>query len=80
MTDVSVDAPLLTGRSPSLDANSKVAGGAACILLGGAAALAWTISWRQGTLYLLDGVLGLSLYQWRIDGRSSGRTSAESPR
>jgi uncharacterized membrane protein YedE/YeeE len=83
MTDLSVDAPLLTGRSPALSINSKVAALAAAILLGGAVALSATISWRQGALYLLGGVLGLSLYHalfgftsaWRVfiaDRRGAG--------
>ena len=65
MTDLSVDAPLLTGRSPGLQINGKVAAIAAAILLGGSAALSATISWRQGALYLLGGVLGLSLVACR---------------
>src|ERR1700676_1033610 len=83
MTDLSVDAPLLTGRSPALTINGKVAAVAAVILLGGAAALSSTISWRQGALYLLGGALGLSLYHalfgftsaWRVfiaDRRGAG--------
>ena len=83
MTDLSVDAPLLTGRSPALTINGKVAAVAAVILLGGAAALSSTISSRQGALYLLGGALGLSLYHalfgftsaWRVfiaDRRGAG--------
>jgi uncharacterized membrane protein YedE/YeeE len=83
MTDLSVDAPLLTGRSPSLGINGRVATVAGCILVGGATALCWTISWRQGALYLLGGALGLSLYHalfgftsaWRVfiaDRRGAG--------
>src|SRR4051812_6462836 len=83
MTDLSVDATLLTGRSPTLSINSKVAALAAVILVGGAAALSATVSWRQGVLYLLGGVLGLSLYHalfgftsaWRVliaDRRGAG--------
>lgn len=83
MSDLSVDAPLLTGRSPNLTINGKVASLAAIILLAGAAALATTISWRQGALYLLGGALGLTLYHalfgftsaWRVfiaDRRGAG--------
>jgi uncharacterized membrane protein YedE/YeeE len=83
MTDLSVDAPLLTGRSPSLSIDGKVAALAAVILAGGAAALSSTISWRQGALYLLGGALGLSLRHalfgftsaWRVfmaDRRGAG--------
>src|SRR4051812_33579461 len=83
MTDLSVDAPLLTGRSPSLTVNSRVAIVAGVILLGGAAALSATIGWRQGVLYLLGGALGLTLYHalfgftsaWRVfiaDRRGAG--------
>jgi hypothetical protein len=83
MSDLSVDAPLLTGRSPSLGINGKVAAVAVTILLGGATALASAISWRQGVLYLLGGALGLSLYHalfgftsaWRVfiaDRRGAG--------
>src|SRR3954452_20000619 len=83
MTDLSVDAPLLTGRSPSLTINGKVASAAAVILLGGAAALTAMISWRQGALFLLGGALGLTLYHalfgftsaWRVfiaDRRGAG--------
>jgi hypothetical protein len=82
MTDLSVDAPLLTGRSPSLSIDGKVAA-LAVILAGGAAALSSTISWRQAALYLLGGALGLSLRHalfgftsaWRAfiaDRRSAG--------
>jgi phosphopantothenate synthetase len=39
MSGLSVDAPLLTGRSPALSINGKVAALAAAILLGGAAAI-----------------------------------------
>src|SRR3954471_12724719 len=74
MTDLSVDAPLLTGRSPPLSINARVATLAVAILLGGAALLMATISWRQGVLYLLGGALGLTLYHalfgftsaWRV--------------
>lgn len=83
MTDLSVDAPLLTGRSPGLSINTRVAAVAAAILLGGAAILTAAISWRQGVLYLLGGALGLSLYHalfgftsaWRVfiaDRRGAG--------
>src|SRR3978361_1678006 len=83
MADLSVDAPLLTGRSPSLGINGKVAAVAGGILLGGRVALWWTISWRQAALYLLGGALGLSLYHalfgftsaWRVfiaDRRGTG--------
>jgi len=83
MTDLSVDAPLLTGRSPSLNVNSKVAAVAGTILLGGTAALSATIGWRQGALFLLGGALGLTLYHalfgftsaWRVfiaDRRGAG--------
>src|SRR3954463_3475197 len=83
MTDLSVDAPLLTGRSPELSINGKVAALAAAILLAGATALMATISWRQGALYLLGGALGVSLYHalfgftsaWRVfiaDRRGAG--------
>ena len=83
MSDLSVDAPLLTGRSPALSINGKVAAIALALLLGGAAALSTTISWRQGALYLLGGALGLTLYHalfgftsaWRVfiaDRRGAG--------
>jgi len=83
MTDLSVDAPLLTGRSPSLSVNSRVAAAASMMLLGGAAALSVTVGWRQGLLYLLGGALGLTLYHalfgftsaWRVfiaDRRGAG--------
>src|ERR1700712_458437 len=83
MTDLSVDAPLLTGRSPELSINGKVAALAAAILFAGATALMATISWRQGALYLLGGALGVSLYHalfgftsaWRVfiaDRRGAG--------
>lgn len=83
MSDLSVDAPLLTGRSPNLSINGKVATLAAIILLAGTAVLATTISWRQGALYLLGGALGLTLYHalfgftsaWRVfiaDRRGAG--------
>ncbi len=74
MTDLSVDAPLLSGRSPGLGIDAKVAAVAVALLLGGAAMLTFAISWRQGALYLLGGALGLTLYHalfgftsaWRV--------------
>jgi uncharacterized membrane protein YedE/YeeE len=63
--------------------NAKIAAFAVAILIGGAAILTATISWRQGVLYLLGGALGLSLYHalfgftsaWRVfiaDRRGAG--------
>src|SRR4051794_33251715 len=83
MTDLSVDAPLLTERSPALSINARIAALAGAILLGGAALLMATISWRQGVLYLLGSALGLTLYHalfgftsaWRVfiaDRRGAG--------
>jgi uncharacterized protein len=83
MTDLSVDAPLLSGRAPGLGINAKVATVAATLLLGGSAILAGEISWRQGALYLLGGALGITLYHalfgftsaWRVfiaDRRGAG--------
>src|SRR5258708_15232394 len=83
MTDLSVDAPLLSGRSPGLGIDAKVAAVAVALLLGGAAMLTFAISWRQGALYLLGGALGLTLYHalfgftsaWRVfisDRRGTG--------
>src|ERR1700712_166702 len=80
MADLSVDAPLLTGRSPSLGINGKVAVLAGCILLGGTLALWWTISWRQAALYLLGGALGLSLYHALFGFTSAWRGFIAGPR
>ena len=83
MSDLSVDAPLLTGRSPARSMNGNIVVLAALTLFGGAAILAATISWRQGSLFLLGGALGLTLYHalfgftsaWRVfiaDQRGAG--------
>jgi uncharacterized membrane protein YedE/YeeE len=70
-----VDASILSpGVGSSQQANGTVSAIAATLLGGGTLALAATVSWRQGALYLLGGVLGLSLYHalfgftsaWRI--------------
>ena len=82
MTDLSVDAPLLSAGS-SLGINGKVAAIATALLIGGAAALALMISWNQAVLYLLGGFLGVTLYHalfgftsaWRVfisDRRGTG--------
>lgn len=83
MTDLSVDAPLLSGGSSSLGINGKVAAIATGLLIGGAVILSATISWKQGALYLLGGFLGVTLYHalfgftsaWRVfisDRRGTG--------
>lgn len=83
MTDLSVDAPLMTGRPTAGGINARVASIAGILLLGGAAALMFAISWRQGALYLLGGALGVTLYHalfgftsaWRVfiaDRRGTG--------
>src|SRR5260221_14412904 len=66
MTDLSVDRPFaetprLPGEIPA-EINARVAGLALAALLGGAWLLAQNYGWRQGTLFLLGGALGLSLY------------------
>jgi uncharacterized membrane protein YedE/YeeE len=83
MTDMSVDAPLLSGHSSGLGINGKVTAIALALLVGGAVALAYVFAWRQGALYLLGGALGLTLYHalfgftsaWRVfisDRRGTG--------
>ncbi|MDB5619490.1 YeeE/YedE family protein [Tardiphaga sp.] len=83
MTDMSVDAPLLSGRSSGLGINGKVTAVALALLIGGAAVLGYVFAWRQGALYLLGGALGLTLYHalfgftsaWRVfisDRRGTG--------
>jgi uncharacterized membrane protein YedE/YeeE len=83
MTDLSVDAPLLSGGSPALGINGKVAAIATALLLGGAVILSATISFNQALLYLLGGFLGVTLYHalfgftsaWRVfisDRRGTG--------
>lgn len=83
MTDLSVDAPLMTGRPAAAGINARVAAIAAVLLLAGGGALALAISWRQGALYLLGGALGVTLYHalfgftsaWRVfiaDRRGAG--------
>src|SRR5260221_10104768 len=66
MTDLSVDRPFaetprLPGEIPA-EINARVAGLALAALLGGAWLLAQNYGWRQGTLFLLGGPLGLALY------------------
>ena len=74
-----------SGGSPGLRPapDSRVAVLAGGLLLGGALLLGEIISWRQGGLYLLGGLLGLTLYHaafgfsssWRrfvADGRGDG--------
>ncbi|MDB5653909.1 MAG: conserved rane protein of unknown function [Tardiphaga sp.] len=79
MTDMSVDAPLLSG----LGINGRVSAIALALLIGGAVALAYVFAWRQGALYLLGSALGLTLYHalfgftsaWRVfisDRRGTG--------
>lgn len=83
MTDLSVDAPLLSGGASSLGSNGKVAAIATGLLIGGAVILSLTISFNQGLLYLLGGFLGVTLYHalfgftsaWRVfisDRRGTG--------
>jgi uncharacterized membrane protein YedE/YeeE len=83
MSDLSVDAPILSGGGATLGINGKVAAIATALLIGGAVALAATISWNQGALYLLGGFLGITLYHalfgftsaWRVfisDRRGTG--------
>lgn len=83
MTDLSVDAPLLSGRHITSGINTPAAVTAVLILVIGAVGLDATISWRQGALYLLGGALGLTLYHalfgftsaWRVfiaDRRGAG--------
>lgn len=83
MSDLSVDAPLLTAPSPPVPVNGRVAVVAIATLLFGTAALSMSISWRQGVLYLLGGALGVTLYHalfgftsaWRVfiaDRRGAG--------
>jgi uncharacterized membrane protein YedE/YeeE len=83
MTDLSVDAPLLSGNKPAFGINGKVAVIAVALLIGGAAILAGTISTNQALLYLLGGFLGITLYHalfgftsaWRVfisDRRGTG--------
>jgi uncharacterized membrane protein YedE/YeeE len=83
MTDLSVDAPLLSGRKVSDGVNRPVAATAVGLLGLGAAALMLVYGWRQGALYLLGGALGLTLYHalfgftsaWRVfiaDRRGAG--------
>jgi hypothetical protein len=72
MADLSVDSSLLTKRSPALSINSKVAivaYGAPARRSGGARHD--HLSWRQSTLYLLGGALGLPLYH-ALFGFTSG--------
>jgi len=75
MTDVSLDAPVLASRaSPAVGINVKISAAAATLLAVGTLALAATVSWRQGALYLVGGALGITLYHalfgftsaWRI--------------
>lgn len=84
MTDLSVDARLLaTDRDAGPHINTAVVTFASALLAAGALALANYYSWRQGTLFLLGGALGLVLYHalfgftsaWRVfiaDGRGAG--------
>jgi len=84
--DLSVDANLLapqTARSANSTSSRAAVAISSALLVGGALALAAVYSWRQGTLFLLGGALGLVLYHalfgftsaWRVfiaDGRGAG--------
>ncbi|NNG05120.1 MAG: YeeE/YedE family protein [Inquilinus sp.] len=71
------------GKTDPLRPNTVVVAAAGLLLLGGAAALTPGFGWRQATLYLIGGALGLTLYHatfgfaasWRVflaDGRGAG--------
>jgi uncharacterized membrane protein YedE/YeeE len=84
MTDLSVDARLLTSERGAVPAiNTSVVIAASAVLGAAALALANAYGWRQGTLFLLGGGLGVVLYHalfgftsaWRVfiaDGRGAG--------
>ena len=84
MTDLSVDARLLdSDRRTETSINSRVVTFAFVTLAAGSIALAQAYGWRQGTLFVLGGGLGLVLYHalfgftsaWRVfiaDGRGAG--------
>jgi uncharacterized protein len=75
MSDLSVDARLLAPqwkRWPDKTPISRtVVAVAAALLVGGALAFASAYSWRQGTLFILGGALGLVLYN-ALFGFTSG--------
>lgn len=84
MTDLSVDARLLTKESgTATPINSWVVIAASAALVAGAIALSEAYAWRQGALFLVGGALGLVLYHalfgftsaWRVfiaNGRGAG--------
>ncbi|SFI38671.1 YeeE/YedE family protein [Bradyrhizobium sp. Gha] len=74
MTDLSIDARLLAPDNHRHRANLAIVALATVILLAGTVALSAAVSWRQGSLLLLGGALGLTLYHalfgftsaWRV--------------
>lgn len=82
--DLPADTPLTAVSAPSLpDINRGVVMIAFALLLAGALLLAQTVSWRQGVLFVVGGVAGISLYHasfgftsaWRVflaDRRGAG--------
>jgi uncharacterized protein len=84
MSDLSVDARLLASeRGAAPPTNTSVVILASAVLVAGSLALAEAYSWRQGTLFLVGGALGVTLYHalfgftsaWRVfiaDGRGAG--------
>jgi uncharacterized membrane protein YedE/YeeE len=62
MTDLSIDRPIAEMPSLPGEINTRAAGLAVALLLGGAVLLAQSYGWRQGALYLLGGGLGITLY------------------
>jgi uncharacterized membrane protein YedE/YeeE len=62
MTDLSIDRPIAEAPLLPGEINTRAAGLALALLLGGAWLLAQDYGWRQGALFLLGGGLGLSLY------------------
>src|SRR5471032_334722 len=62
MTDLSVDRPIAQAPLLPGEINTRIAGLALALLLGGAWLLAQNFVWRQGALFLLGGALGLVLY------------------
>lgn len=84
MTDLSIDARLLAQEPDrNLGINRGVVIVATALLIVGSFALAESVSWRQGALYLVGGILGITLYHalfgftsaWRVfiaDRRGAG--------
>ncbi|MEM8915902.1 MAG: YeeE/YedE family protein, partial [Pseudomonadota bacterium] len=72
MTEVAANKDLSLG--PMRHRNAAVAGIGGLILIAGMAALSAHYGWRQGTLFLVGGALGVTLYHASFGFTGSWRT------